>query len=140
MLVAEPASADGIALRDGRYVRATLVFQLSDSQRAAIAKYRACHWARLAEMNQFSPHVFELTQEQAAELKRRVGFAPSRFQVFETFRGDNDGGPHWNLALRFNDAHFEVPLDLLLRDRDATKARRELGWKPTNPCFPHLKE
>ena len=140
LLAAGTAFADGIPLRDGRYAKASIAFTLSVAQRKTIAHFRSCHWDRLAQMNEFSPHVFELTPDQAKKLKRRVGFAPRRFQVFETFRGDNDGGPHWNVALRFNDDQFEVPLDLLLQDSKAVEASRTLGWKSNNPCFPQVTE
>jgi hypothetical protein len=52
-----------------------------------------------------------------------------------TYRGFNDAGPHWNLALRFSDDEIEVPLDILVSDAEAAGYHDEQGWKASNPCF-----
>jgi hypothetical protein len=90
-------------------------------------------------MNVYTPYVFLLTPTQSRQLRYRVGFSPSRFEVYETYRGFNDAGPHWNLALRYSETKIEIPLDLLLRDRKAAQAHKSQGWQQANPCFPDLQ-
>ncbi|WP_162823658.1 hypothetical protein [Lysobacter sp. TY2-98] len=128
--------ADGVPLKNGRYAGKVLTFSLTPEQRAAADRFRTCHLAHFRETNIYTPYVFRLSKEQAEVVRRAVGFAPSRFDLYETYRGFNDSGPHWNLALRYSAERFEVPLELLLRDHAASAAEREQGWKNTNPCFP----
>jgi hypothetical protein len=89
-------------------------------------------------MNVYTPYVFELTEGQAGDLRRQVGFSPARFEVYETYLGYNDSGPHWNLVLRFSENEAEIPLKLLLPERASREAHDEMGWKNSNPCFPNL--
>jgi hypothetical protein len=121
--------ADALRLVDGRFDEGSVsVFTLTSAQRAFIECVRANHTD-----NTKTPYVFRLTSAQAAQLKREAGLGPSRFQVYETYLGFNDAGPHWNLALRFDEAHIEVPHKLLLSDRDAERAEFKVqGWAP-NP-------
>jgi hypothetical protein len=42
--------------------------------------------------------------------------------------------------LRFSEDEIEIPLDLLLHDRQAKKAHAMQGWKTTNPCFSELSK
>lgn len=134
------AHADGLPLKAGRYVGKVAIFNLTDDQKNEIAHFRTCHVARFKTMNQYTPYVFELTAGQRKVLSREVGFAPKYFEVYETYRGFNDAGPHWNLALRFSDNQIEVPLNLLLPDAEARKAHDEQGWITSNPCFPTVGE
>lgn len=130
------AAADGLPLKNGRYPGKVVTFAMTTDQKATAERFRTCHLARFHVMNVYTPYVFRLSPEQARVLRRAVGFSPSRFQLYETYRGFNDSGPHWNLALRYSEDRIEVPLDLLVKDRDAAAADREQGWDPANPCFP----
>jgi hypothetical protein len=130
------ALADGLPLVDGRYPGAVLVFKLTTAQKEVIQHYRTCQLEQSMEMNVFTPYVFSLSRQQAAELRGKVGYAPSRFAVFETVSGFNDAGPFWNLALRFSNEEIEIPLGLLLPDKKAEVAHAAQGWKLDNPCFP----
>jgi hypothetical protein len=132
------ALADGLPIRDGRYAGDVLVFEVTQSQKRVIDHYRTCQLERSNEMNVYTPYVFQLTPDQALIVRKRVGFAPSYFQVFETMRGFNDSGPFWNLALRYAEDKIEVPVNLLLRDEAARQAHSEQGWKRGNPCFPEI--
>ncbi len=132
--------ADGVPLTSGRYIGPVIVFPLASEQKKAIEHFRTCHLANFKTMNEFTPYVFRLTAGQAIELKAKVGFAPAYFDVYETYRGFNEAGPHWNLALRFSEDQIEIPIDLLLPDEKARQAHEEQGWKESNPCFPELRK
>jgi hypothetical protein len=134
------AWADSVPLKDGHYIGSVMVFALTSAQKHTIDQFRTCHLENFKAMNEYTPYVFKLTPSQSKELKTKVGFAPRVFEVFETYRGFNDAGPHWNLALRFSEGQIEVPLDLLLSDSKAKQAHDEQGWKPFNPCFPALSK
>jgi len=134
--VTSEAHADGVPLRDGRYRGAVLVLELTSDQRQVIDHFWSCHLENFKAMNMYTPYVFKLTSEQVHTLSVEVGFAPRVFQVYETRRGFNDAGPHWNLALRFSESEIEVPLDLLLPDGKAKEAHDVQGWIASNPCFP----
>ena len=130
--------ADGVPLKDGRYIGPIMIFELTTEQKHVIDQFRTCHLENFKTMNEYTPYVFRLTPSQAKALKAKAGSAPRVFEVFETYRGFNDAGPHWNLALRFSESQIEIPLDLLLSDNKAKKAHAEQGWKTSNPCFPEL--
>lgn len=134
------AWADGVPLKDGRYIRPVVVFEITAEQKQVIDQFRACHLENFKTMNEYTPYVFKLTPSQANALKAKAGFAPRVFEVFETYRGFNDAGPHWNLALRFSESQIEIPLDLLLPDNKVKQAHAEQGWETTNPCFPELSK
>lgn len=136
--IIHPAKADGLALEHGRYGEPVLVFDLTAGQKKIIEHFRTCHIERAKEMNIYTPYVFTLTPSQQKAVKAKAGFSPRLFDVYETYRGFNDAGPHWNLALRFSENQIEIPLDLLLPDTDAKRAHAEQGWKTFNPCFPKL--
>jgi hypothetical protein len=91
-------------------------------------------------MNMYTPYVFTLTPTQSNVLKAKKGFSPRVFEVYETYRGFNDAGPHWNLAPRFSESEVEVPLDPLLPDGKAKQAHEVQGWNRANPCFPALRK
>lgn len=137
-LATSAAIADGLPLKDGRYPGRVLQFELTEPQKARIERFRTCHLDQAAMMNWYTPYVFELTEAQAARVRKTVGFVPSRFLVYETYRGHNDAGPHWNLALRISDDEIEIPIKLLLSDRKALQAHQTQGWKQENPCFTEL--
>lgn len=130
------AVADGLPLKNGRYPGKVITFTMTAEQKATAERFRTCHLARFQVMNVYTPYVFRLSPEQARLLRHTVGFVPSRFELYETHRGFNDAGPHWNLALRHSEDRIDVPLDLLRKDRDAAAEEREQGWNPVNPCFP----
>ena len=136
--IATTALADGLPLKNGRYPGQVITFDLTKAQKATIAKFRFCHLANFKRMNIYTPYVFALTPEQSRAVRRTVGFAPNRFEVYETYRGFNDAGPHWNLALRYSQDRIEIPIKLLLRDKEAAQAHAVQGWEPSNPCFPAL--
>ncbi len=138
LVIAGTAWADGVPLKDGRYIGPVIVFMLSPEQKGVINQFRTCYLENFKTMNKYTPYVLWLTPDQSKELKTKSGFAPRVFEAFETYRGFNDAGPHWNLALRFSEDQIEVPLDLLLSDSKAKQAHAEQGWKTTNPCFPEL--
>jgi len=130
------AHADGLPLQAGRYPGQVVVLKLTRNQKNEIAHFRKCHLAHFKTMNQYTPYVFELTEGQSKVLSQQAGFSPKYFDVYETYRGFNEAGPHWNLALRFSEDQIEVPLALLLPDPEAKKAHDEQGWITSNPCFP----
>jgi hypothetical protein len=135
------ARADGLKLDHGRYVGPVLVLDLSEGQKSVIERYRSCvvhNPNPTIETNEFTPYVLALTIDQKRVIKAKKGFAPRYFEVFETFRGENDAGPFWNVALRFSEDKIEVPLDLLVTERESRLAQKEQGWKSNNPCFPDL--
>jgi hypothetical protein len=138
LALAGSAQADGLPLKAGRYPGKVAVFDLTSDQKNAIAQFRSCHIANFKTMNPYTPYVFELTAAQSEVLSRQAGYAPKYFEVYETYRGFNDAGPHWNLVLRFSDDQIEVPLELLLPDSEAKKAHDVQGWSTSNPCFPKV--
>jgi len=101
-------------------------------------QFISCHLNHFQEMNVYTPYIFELEVTQRAELKRMKGFAPKFFNVYQTYKGFNDAGPHWNLALQFTESKFEIPLDLLISDHKSEEAQSTQGWKSKNPCFPKI--
>jgi hypothetical protein len=125
------AVADGLPLSNGRYVQGRVsVFTLTAEQRAFIECVRTTHTD-----NSKTPYVFRLTASQATQLRHEAGLSPARFEVYETYRGNNDAGPHWNLALRFSESQIEVPHKLLLNEAKANEAEFKVqGWKP-NPSI-----
>ena len=124
------AQADGLPLADGRYPEGKVsVFKLTSQQKQLIEFFRSHN------DNSKTPYVFELTAKQAAQLKKEAGFSPARFEVYETYLGYNDAGPHWNLALRFNEDEIEIPHKLLLSNKEAKDYEfNVMGWEP-NPSF-----
>lgn len=137
-LVTATARADGLPLRDGRYPGAVLVFDLTVAQKEVINRYRTCQLENFRTMNVYTPYVFMLTPSQSQALKAKKGVSPKYFQIYETVRGFNDAGPHWNLALRFSEDQIEIPLDLVVTNKEARAEHNEQGWKRHNPCFPKL--
>jgi len=125
------ALADGLSLVDGRYPHGKVtVLTLTAEQEQFIACVRERHTD-----NAKTPYVFRLNASQAAQLKREARLSPTRFQVYETYRGFNDAGPHWNIALRFSEHQIEVPHKLLLPNRKAEHAEFKVqGWEP-NPSI-----
>ena len=138
LLVSTAAWADGLPLRDGRYPGAVLVFDLTAEQKAVIDHFRTCQLEKFRTMNVYTPYVFTLTPTQREALQAKKGFSPTYFQIYETVRGFNDAGPHWNLVLRFSENQIEIPLDLIVTNKEAQAEHNEQGWKRNNPCFPRL--
>jgi hypothetical protein len=128
------AFADGLPLVDGRYPHGKVtVLTLTADQERFIACVRERHTD-----NSKTPYVFRLTPSQSAQLKREAGKIPARFQVYETYRGFNDAGPHWNLVLRFSEHQIEIPHGLLLPDREAEHAEFDVqGWA-ANPSIARM--
>ena len=131
--------ADGLPLKNGRYPGQVLIFKLTPEQKQVVHHFRICHLEKFKTMNVYTPYVFTLTPQQAKVLKEKKGFSPHKFEVYETYRGFNDAGPHWNLALRFSENEIEIPLDLVISEKEAREELEIQGWKTPNPCFP-LKE
>lgn len=136
LTIAGNALADGLPLKAGRYPGDVVILELTQDQKRVIDHFRTCHMERFKTMNPYTPYVFKLTRSQQVVLSRKVGYAPKLFQVYETYRGFNDAGPHWNLVLRFSEDQVEVPLDLLQTDDEADKEHAMQGWARPNPCFP----
>jgi len=135
-LAMQLAFADGLPLKNGRYPGDVIDLKLTEQQKRTIEHYRTCQLERSKTMNIYTPYVFALTPSQSAKVSKRVGYVPAQFQVYETVRGFNDAGPHWNLALRYSEDRIEVPVNLLLPEKEAFEAHEEQGWKVENPCFP----
>ncbi|GEM_PF-5177288 len=138
VVFASYAYADGLPLMEGRYQGAVIVLELTKEQKQVIDHYRVCHLEHYETMNQYTPYIFTLTFQQTGILKASKGFSPEFFIVHETYRGDNDAGPHWNVVLRFSEDKMEIPLDLVLSKKEASKELEMQGWSKTNPCFPSL--
>jgi len=138
LLISTVAWADGLPLRDGRYPGAVLVFDLTEAQKKVIDHYRTCQLENFKTMNVYTPYVFALTPSQSNALKAKKGVSPKYFEIYETVRGFNDAGPHWNLVLRFSENQIEIPLDLVVTDKEASAQHDEQGWDRHNPCFPKL--
>jgi len=133
------AHADGLPLTDGRYDGPSLILKLTQQQKRVIDHFRTCHLENFKTMNQYTPYIFKLTPNQEMRLRAKVGFSPSSFAVYETYRGDNDAGPHWNLALRFSEDQIEIPLDIVVSNGKANEEHAMQGWKNNNPCFPAFR-
>jgi len=129
------AVADGLPLKNGRYPGPVLVFTLTSEQKQVIDHFRTCHLEHFMTMNVYTPYVFKLTRRQASVLRAKTGFSPSTFEVYETYLGFNNAGPHWNLVLRFSENQIEIPLDLIVSDKEARENHEMQGWKQPNPCF-----
>jgi len=136
LIVAPVAHADGLPLKDGRYPGPVLAFTLTAEQKKVIGLYRTCRLEPPKTTNMYTPYIFKLTRTQSDALFANKGFTPTVFQVYETYRGFNDSGPHWNLVLRFSADQIEVPLDLVIPDSEAQAAHEEQGWVSPNPCVP----
>jgi len=128
------AFADGLPLVDGRYPSGKVtVLTLTADQERFIVCVREHHTDSAK-----TPYVFRLSPSQSAQLRREAGLSPARFEVYETYRGFNDAGPHWNLALRFSEHQIEIPHDLLLSNREAEDAEFNVqGWAP-NPSIERM--
>lgn len=124
------AQADDLPLVDGRYPEGKVsIFKLTAQQKQLIEYFRTLH------DNSKTPYIFELTRKQAVQLKKEAGLSPARFEVYETYLGYNEAGPHWNLALRFNEDEIEIPHKLLLSNKEARNYEyKVMGWQP-NPSF-----
>jgi hypothetical protein len=140
LLGAQVVVADGLPLKSGRYPGRVVDLKLTEQQKKVIEHYQTCQLERSDTMNIYTPYVFTLTSSQAAEVIKKMGYAPKRLQVYETMRGVNDSGPHWNLALRYSKDRIEIPLKLLLREKEAFAAHQEQGWRDETPCFPELSK
>lgn len=138
-LMNHPVVADELPLLGGRYPGPVLVFRLSAAQLKVIDRFESCYLGDSQRMNIYTPYVFELEKSQRAELKKKSGFSPRYFEVYQTYKGFNEAGPHWNLALQFARDKIEIPLDLLLPDEQARQAHSVQGWKVSNPCFPKAR-
>lgn len=137
-LISTVTWADGLPLRDGRYLGAVLVFDLTVAQKKVIDHYRTCQLENFRTMNVYTPYVFTLTPRQSEALKAKKGFSPKYFEIYETVRGFNDAGPHWNLVLRFSEDQIEIPLDLVVTNKEARAEHDDQGWERHNPCFQNL--
>ena len=137
ILISQNILADGLPLKDGRYVHSdVIVFDLTENQKKTIQHYDKCQLENFRTMNAYTPYIFKLTEKQSEILKSKKGFSPSKFQVYETYKGFNDAGPHWNMVLRFSENEIEIPIDLLITDTEAKEAHDMQGWDINNPCFP----
>jgi hypothetical protein len=102
-------------------------FKLTKAQKAYLELVRRCR------NNEKTPYLFRLTAQQSIVLTRKVGFSPSRFAIFESYRGDTGVDLEINVINRFSNDEFEVPYQLLTRDREARDWELNvMGWLP-NP-------
>lgn len=124
-----PVFADGWTFVNGRFPEGKVtVFKLTTAQKAQLNLIRRCH-----ADNTKTPFLFTLTPQQSLALRREVGFSPDRFAVFESFRGDAGVDIEVNVVNRFSENEFEVPHNLLTRNREAHNWEvNTMGWLP-NP-------
>jgi hypothetical protein len=135
-----PVFADGWPLNNGRFPGRVTVLELTKSQKAFLDLIRRCSSGQPPQRthgdlisNEHTPFVFSLTHKQSAILKKDAGFSPSRFAVFESYRGDTGIDIEVNVINRFNENEFEVPHKLLTHDKDARNWEVNIiGWLP-NP-------
>ena len=92
LFAANLALADGLALENGRFRGPVLQLELNAEQTKIIDQFRTCHVDHSDTMNAHTPYVFALAPAQARAVRRRAGFAPHLFAVYETYRGFNDAG------------------------------------------------
>lgn len=123
------AFADGWTFVNGRFPAGKVtVFKLTKAQKAYLDLVRRCHTD-----NEKTPYLFRLTPQQSVVLKRKVGFSPDRFAVFESYRGDTGVDLEINVINRFSKDDLEVPHQLLTRNRKARDwEQNTMGWLP-NP-------
>lgn len=127
-LMAASAYADGWMFANGRFPEGKVtVLELTKSQKIFLDLVRHCR------NNKKTPFVFRLSHEQSTVLKREAGFSPTRFAVFESYRGDVGVDIEVNVINRFNEAEFEIPHKLLTHDHEARDWEiHTIGWLP-NP-------
>jgi len=113
--------------RDGRFPEGkSSVFRLTPEQKELIALYRRCR------DNTKTPYILRLAPNQSAVLGREVGFAPERFAIFESFRGDHGADIELNIINRFSASEFEVPHKLLVPDSEVREWETNvIGWAPS---------
>ena len=130
-LNASSAYADGWQFANGRFPQGKVtVLELTKSQKALLDLIWEC---RNNKNNERTPFVFKLTLAQSKKLKKEAGFAPSRFAIFESYKGDVDFDIEINIVNRFSESKFEVPHKLLTRDAEAKDWEiNTMGWK-ANP-------
>ncbi len=131
------ACADGLKLKNGRYDGAVVVLTLSKSQQADVDRFRTC-MRKDINMNRYTPYVFQLSSPQLQVVVNKTGLRPGKFEVFQTFRGDDDAGPFWNVALQFNPGKLEIPIELVVSAKDAQESEKMQGWELANPCAASL--
>jgi hypothetical protein len=121
--------ADGWTFINGRFPeRKVTVLKLTTAQKTRLDLIRRCH-----ADNTKTPFLFTLTPQQSVALKRKVGFSPDRFAVFESFRGDAGVDIEINVINRFSENEFEIPHNLLTRNHEARDwETNTMGWLP-NP-------
>jgi len=106
------ALADGMPIEDGRFVGAVTVLGLTVDQRQAFETGRSLR--------------LSASQRQRIEADSG-GPSPSELLVYFTSRGENDCTCGiYNVALRFDEEHVEVPHEYLVDDAEA--ARRRAEW------------
>lgn len=138
LFITSVAWADGLPLDNGRYQGTVLIFNLTETQKKVIEHYRTCQLDNFKTMNVYTPYVFTLTPQQSQALRAKKGYSPRHFQIYETVRSFNDAGPYWNLVLRFSEDQIEIPLDLVVTNKEARLEHEDQGWQWHNPCFPKL--
>jgi hypothetical protein len=125
------AFADGWTFTNGRFPQGkATVFKLTKAQKAFLDLVRRCQ-----KDNTKTPYLFELTREQSTVLWREAGFSPERFAIFESYRGDKGVDLEVNVINRFSEHEFEIPHNLLTRDKEAHKWEVSvMGWQ-RNPLL-----
>jgi len=130
-LAAASAHADGWLFKNGRFPQGKVtVLALTKSQKTFLDLVRRCSNNR---NNERTPYVFRLTPAQAKTLMAEAGMSPTRFAIFESYRGDNGVDLEFNVINRYSEAEFEIPHQLLTADREAKDWEiNTMGWLP-NP-------
>lgn len=126
-LASSASYADGVMFRDGRFPTGkTTVLSLTTGQKQLIDLY-----ARCKDQNK-SPFIFRLTKHQAAQLSREAGLSPRRFQIYDSFKGDDGAEYGYNYIVRFSEESFEVPHKVLISESQLTKwETKVIGWAPS---------
>lgn len=136
--LASHAAADGMPLKDGRFVGRVIVVRLTDPQRKeldAAARWRQAHgldWPPESEWPEVERDGLALTPDQRARVRALAGAGPRRVSVVETRLGQNDctcGA--CNRALRFDELHVEIPLEYVIADAACRRLDAEVhGPRP----------
>lgn len=81
------------------------VFKLTKAQRAYLDLVRRCR------NNEKTPYLFRLTAQQSIVLTRQIGFSPTRFAIFQSYRGDTGVDLEINVINRFSNDELKFRIN-----------------------------
>jgi hypothetical protein len=128
LILANVAHADGWVFSKGRFPEGVkITFNLTPHQKNQIKLFLKCR------NNQYSPYMFQLSEQQSFEIEKKVGFKPSRFAIFVSYGPHTDDGVDldYNVIVQFDEEHFEIPLKILIPEKELKKYEDVMGWKPS---------